>query len=153
MDNTIWSLVPPILAIIMVLVTRRVLLSLGVGIIASAFFIASFNFPESFSLIWESFRLVFVEDNALNTGNVYILLFVLMLGIMTAFVSMMGEIGRVSCRDREMIEMIGPRDWSSVVCSSDLCCYLLVLALLLQLFLLLVSISRNHFHLYGSHLD
>ncbi|MBU5465454.1 Na+/H+ antiporter NhaC family protein [Virgibacillus sp. MSJ-26] len=90
MDNTIWSLVPPILAIIMVLVTRRVLLSLGVGIIASAFFIASFNFPESFSLIWESFRLVFVEDNALNTGNVYILLFVLMLGIMTAFVSMMG---------------------------------------------------------------
>src|SRR5690625_7401591 len=89
MDNTIWSLVPPILAIIMVLVTRRVLLSLGVGIIASAFFIASFNFPESLSLIWESFKLVFVEDGALNTGYVYILLFVLMIGILTAFVCMM----------------------------------------------------------------
>ena len=90
MDNTIWSLVPPILAIIMVLVTRRVLLSLGVGIIASALFIASFNFTESFSLIWQSFKQVFVDDGALNTGNVYILLFVLMLGILTAFVSMMG---------------------------------------------------------------
>src|SRR5699024_8063527 len=89
-EGTIWSIVPPILAIIMVLVTRRVLVSLGVGIVASAFFIASFNFPESFSLIWESFKLVFVEDGALNTGNVYILLFVLMLGILTAFVSMMG---------------------------------------------------------------
>src|SRR5690625_7496565 len=86
MDNTIWSLVPPILAIIMVLVTRRVLLSLGVGIIASAFFIASFNFPESFSLIWESFNLVFVVYNALTSGIVYILLLVLILDMITALV-------------------------------------------------------------------
>lgn len=90
MVDTIWSLIPPILAIIMVLITRRVLISLGVGIIAAAFFIASFNFPESVSLIWQSFKLVFIEEGALNTGNVYILLFVLMLGILTAFVSIMG---------------------------------------------------------------
>src|SRR5699024_2152053 len=37
-----------------------------------------------------SFKLVFVEDGALNTWNVYILLFVLLLGILTSFVSMMG---------------------------------------------------------------
>ncbi|HLR75757.1 MAG TPA: Na+/H+ antiporter NhaC family protein [Virgibacillus sp.] len=90
MENTIWSIVPPILAIVMVLLTRRVLLSLGVGIIASAFFIASFHITDSLALIWESFKLVFVEDGALNTWNIYILLFVLMLGILTAFVSMMG---------------------------------------------------------------
>lgn len=90
MENTIWSLVPPILAIVMVLLTRRVLLSLGVGIIASAFFIASFQLTDSLLLVWESFKLVFVEDGAVNTWNVYILLFVLMLGIITAFVSMMG---------------------------------------------------------------
>ena len=90
MENTIWSLVPPLLAIIMVLLTKRVLVSLGVGIIAAAFFIASFNVVDSLALIWESFKGVFVEDGALNTWNVYILMFVLMLGILTAFVSMMG---------------------------------------------------------------
>src|SRR5690625_2557184 len=90
MDQTMWTLVPPVLAIIMVLLTRRVLISLGVGIIAAAFFVANFNFLESLSLVGESFKLVFVEEGALNTGNIYILLFVLMLGILTAFVSMMG---------------------------------------------------------------
>ncbi|MEC5424188.1 Na+/H+ antiporter NhaC family protein [Virgibacillus sp. C22-A2] len=90
MENTIWSLVPPILAIIMVLLTKRVLLSLGVGIVAAAFFIGSFNVMESLKLVWESFIGVFIDDGALNTWNVYILLFILMLGVLTAFVSMMG---------------------------------------------------------------
>lgn len=90
MDNTIWSLVPPLLAIIMVLLTKRVILSLGVGIIAAAFFTANFHLGESLLLVWEAFKGVFVEDGAVNTWNVYILLFVLMLGILTAFVSMMG---------------------------------------------------------------
>ena len=90
MVNTFWSLLPPILAIAMVLLTRRVLLSLGVGIVASAFFIASFNMSESLHFIWISFRDVFVEDAALNTGKVFLLLFILILGVLTAFVNMMG---------------------------------------------------------------
>ncbi|WP_404451412.1 Na+/H+ antiporter NhaC family protein [Virgibacillus necropolis] len=90
MEDTIWSLVPPLLAIIMVLLTKRVLLSLGVGIIAAALFIESFNVIGSFGLVWEAFKGVFVSDGALNQWNVFILLFVLMLGILTAFVSMMG---------------------------------------------------------------
>ncbi|WP_077324529.1 Na+/H+ antiporter NhaC family protein [Virgibacillus siamensis] len=90
MENTIWSIVPPLLAIIMVLITKRVLLSLGVGIVAAALFIASFNIFETLGLIWQSFKGIFVADGALNTWNVYILLFVLMLGIITAFISMMG---------------------------------------------------------------
>ncbi|TFJ91920.1 Na+/H+ antiporter NhaC family protein [Lentibacillus salicampi] len=90
MENTIWSLVPPLLAIIMVLVTKRVLLSLGVGIVAAAFFAANFNVPESLGLIWESFIGTFVAEGALNTYNVFILLFVLLLGVITAFVSIIG---------------------------------------------------------------
>lgn len=90
MDNTIWSIVPPMLAIIMVLLTKRVLVSLGIGIIASALFITRFNLFKSFGLAWEAFKGVFVEDGGVNTWNVYIMLFVLMLGILTAFVSMMG---------------------------------------------------------------
>ncbi|MFC4556788.1 Na+/H+ antiporter NhaC family protein [Virgibacillus kekensis] len=90
MENTIWSLVPPLLAIVMVLITKRVLLSLGIGIVAAALFAASFNMGGTLSLIWQSFKGTFVADGALNTWNVYILLFVLMLGIITAFISMMG---------------------------------------------------------------
>lgn len=90
MENTIWSLVPPLLAIIMVLLTKRVMLSLGIGIIAAAFFIESFNVLASLAAIWEAFKGVFVADGALNQWNVFILLFVLMLGVLTAFVSMMG---------------------------------------------------------------
>lgn len=90
MTETIWSLVPPILAIVMVLLTRRVILSLAVGIVAATFFIQSFHFMDSITSVWEAFFGVFVDDGALNTWNVYILLFVLILGILTAFMSMMG---------------------------------------------------------------
>ncbi|MDY0406840.1 hypothetical protein P5G51_017085 [Virgibacillus sp. 179-BFC.A HS] len=74
----------------MVLITKRVLLSLGVGIVAAALFTASFHLKASLLLILEAFKAVFIEDGGLNTWNIYILLFVLMLGILTAFVSMMG---------------------------------------------------------------
>lgn len=90
MENTIWSLLPPLLAIIMVLLTKRVLVSLGVGIVAAAFLMASFNITDTLLFIWQSFIGVFIEDGGLNTWNVYILLFILMLGVLTAFVSMMG---------------------------------------------------------------
>lgn len=90
MVQTFWSLIPPLLAIGMVLLTRRVLLSLGVGIVASALFVKSFHLTDSFSLIWSAFRSVFWEEGSVNTWNVFILLFVLMLGILTAFVGMMG---------------------------------------------------------------
>src|SRR5690625_5839907 len=89
MDNTIWSIVPPVLAIIMVLLTKRVLVSLGVGIIASALFITRFNLFKSWGLIWQAFTGVFVEDGGMNTWKVYIILFVLIIGVLTAFVSMM----------------------------------------------------------------
>src|SRR5690625_803412 len=74
----------------MVLLTRRVILSLAAGVVAAAFFIESFHFLGSLQSIWEAFKGVFVDEGALNTWNVYILLFVLILGILTAFMSMMG---------------------------------------------------------------
>lgn len=90
MTNSIWALIPPLITIAMVLLTKRVLLSLGVGIIATAFFTVSFHFTDAMRLIWEAFKGVFVEDGGVNTWNVYILLFVLLLGVLTSFVSMMG---------------------------------------------------------------
>lgn len=89
MENTIFSLLPPLLAIIMVLVTKRVLLSLGVGIISAALLVENFTLVKSVLLLWESFKTSF-WDEGLNTYNIYILLFILLLGIVTAFVSLSG---------------------------------------------------------------
>lgn len=90
MIESVWSIIPPILAIIMVLLTRKVLLSLGIGIITSALFIQNFNIKDSFLSVWNAFKSVFIEDGGLNTWNIYIIIFILFLGIITRFVAMMG---------------------------------------------------------------
>jgi Na+/H+ antiporter NhaC len=90
MENTIYSVLPPLLAILMVILTRRVLLSLGVGIIAAALFLASFSIGETASIIWDAASGIVVSDGALNTSSVYIILFLLLLGIITAFISISG---------------------------------------------------------------
>lgn len=89
MENTIFSLVPPLLAIIMVLVTKRVLLSLGAGILSAALLVENFNPVQSFLLLWDSFKVSF-WDGGLNVYNIYILAFILLLGVVTAFVSLSG---------------------------------------------------------------
>ncbi|MGM0845838.1 MAG: Na+/H+ antiporter NhaC family protein [Bacillota bacterium] len=90
MENTIYSLLPPLLAILMVILTRRVLLSLGVGIISAGLLLAEFSITQTISIIWESFKGIFVDGGELNTWNVYIILFLLILGVITAFVNISG---------------------------------------------------------------
>ncbi|WP_174728377.1 Na+/H+ antiporter NhaC family protein [Mesobacillus harenae] len=90
MENTIYSLLPPLLAIVMVVLTRRVLLSLGIGILTAALLLAQFNMGETLSILADSVKGVFVDEGALNTWNVYIILFLLLLGFITAFISISG---------------------------------------------------------------
>lgn len=90
MENTIFSLLPPFLAIIMVVVTRRVLLSLGAGIVAAAILLAEFNFGKTVSILGDAVKGVFIADGELNTYSLYIILFLLLLGIITAFISISG---------------------------------------------------------------
>lgn len=90
MENTIFSIIPPLLAILMVVLTRRVLLSLGAGIIAAALLIADFNIGETAMIVWNAVKGIFVSEGALNTSSVYIILFLLLLGIITAFISITG---------------------------------------------------------------
>lgn len=89
LESTIFSLLPPLLAIIMVLVTKRVLLSLGVGIVSASLLVEGFAPVDSLLLLWESFKVSF-WDEGLNTSNIYILLFILFLGIITALVGLSG---------------------------------------------------------------
>ncbi|MEI5907849.1 Na+/H+ antiporter NhaC family protein [Bacillus spongiae] len=90
MENTIYSLLPPLIAIIMVVLTKRVLLSLGTGIVSAALILSQFNIVETFTIIWDSFKGIFVDEGALNTWYVYIMLFLLILGMITAFINLSG---------------------------------------------------------------
>lgn len=99
MSGTIYSIIPPIIALLMVILTRRVLLSLGVGIVSAAFVLhgnilkndgVGAWLKEIVLTIWNSIKAVFVSDGALNTWNVYIILFLFLLGIITAFISISG---------------------------------------------------------------
>lgn len=85
MEGTIYSLIPPVLAILMVILTRRVLISLGVGILASALLLAGFHPIGTVERILQSFLAVFTD-----LWYVYILVFIIFLGIITAFISVSG---------------------------------------------------------------
>ncbi|MFD1863397.1 Na+/H+ antiporter NhaC family protein [Planococcus chinensis] len=89
MENTIFSILPPLVAIVMVLLTKRVLLSLGTGVVAAALILTSFAPVQAAREIFNSFAVTF-WDEGFNAYNVFILLFLLLLGVITAFVSLSG---------------------------------------------------------------
>ncbi|WP_067782212.1 Na+/H+ antiporter NhaC family protein [Actinomyces vulturis] len=84
------AIAPPLVAIILAIMTRRVLLSLGLGIVAAAFLINDFSPLGTIKDIWGAFFGIVYADGELNTGKIYILLFLLMLGIITALILMSG---------------------------------------------------------------
>lgn len=88
MEGTIFSILPPLLAIIMVLLTKRVILSLGVGIVSAAI-LTSLSPTGFIKDLFASFATTF-WDEGLNTYNIFIILFILLLGVITAFVSLSG---------------------------------------------------------------
>ncbi|MCM3440026.1 Na+/H+ antiporter NhaC family protein [Metabacillus halosaccharovorans] len=90
MAGTIFSIIPPIIAILMVILTRRVLLSLGVGIISAALLIEEFSITGTGMVILKAIQGVFYSDGEVNTWNVYIILFLLILGVVTALISISG---------------------------------------------------------------
>lgn len=90
MENTIYSLLPPLLAIVMVIVTRRVLLSLAVGIVVSSVLLANFSIGKTLAIVGDAAMNVIISDGALNTSSLYIILFLFILGVITAFISISG---------------------------------------------------------------
>ncbi|MCZ2260465.1 Na+/H+ antiporter NhaC family protein [Sporosarcina sp. G11-34] len=92
MDGTWISIIPPIIAIVLVLITRKVLVSLGSGIVAGALIYASFSPGQSIVTLWKSLTVSFWswDSSTINTDNINIMLFILLLGVITAFVSLSG---------------------------------------------------------------
>ncbi|MEN2465559.1 Na+/H+ antiporter NhaC family protein [Ornithinibacillus sp. JPR2-1] len=90
MEGTIYSLIPAIIMLVLVLLTRKVLLSLGVGIAVGALLIHDFYVWGSIKEIWGAFYGIFISDGALNTGGLQLIGFLLLLGMMTALLQASG---------------------------------------------------------------
>ena len=85
-DSTFWSLLPPIIAIALALITKEVYSSLFVGIVAGGLLYANFNFETTVVHIFNDGFIASVAD-AYNVG---ILIFLVVLGVL---VSMMNKAG------------------------------------------------------------
>lgn len=90
MEGTIASIIPPIIMLILVLLTKKVLPSLGIGILVGALLINNFNVIASIKEIWHAFSIIFYSEGSIETGNILLLSFLLLLGIMTAFLQASG---------------------------------------------------------------
>ncbi|HEY4536524.1 MAG TPA: Na+/H+ antiporter NhaC family protein [Enteractinococcus sp.] len=86
----ILTLLPPLLAIILVIATRKVLISLGAGIVAAGLVLADFNPLTMVVWVWDAIvRLVWVDD-AINWFTILIVAFLFQLGMITSLVMMSG---------------------------------------------------------------
>lgn len=84
------SLLPPLVALSLAIITRRVLVSLGVGIVLGAVLLNDYSFGSASGYLASTVSGVFVEDGGLNTWNMSIVGFLLLLGMMTALLTLSG---------------------------------------------------------------
>ena len=88
MYGTFWALVPPILAIVLALITKEAYSSLFVGVLVGAFFVANFSPVGALNTL--------VSDGepggmiAAVVGNAGIFIFLVLLGIIVALVNLSG---------------------------------------------------------------
>ncbi len=74
----------------MAIITRRVLLSLGVGIVLGAFLLTDYSVVNTTQYVYNTVSGVIIEDGGLNLGNASIIGFLLLLGMMTALLTLSG---------------------------------------------------------------
>ncbi|WPC72216.1 Na+/H+ antiporter NhaC family protein [Vibrio porteresiae] len=84
------SILPPVVALSLAILTRRVLLSLGVGILLGAFLLGDFQIGQSLLYVFNKVKDVFIADGGINTWNMSIVCFLLLLGMMTALLTLSG---------------------------------------------------------------
>lgn len=90
MYATFWSLVPPLVAIILALITKEVYSSLFVGIVVGGLFYSNFNLKQAYLTILTNETEGGLLSKLSSSGNVGIIIFLVILGIM---VSLMNKAG------------------------------------------------------------
>lgn len=84
MQATIWAILPPVIAIVLALITKEVYLSLFIGIIAGAFLLTGITHPI------DALNVTFDAMSSKIGDNVDILVFLVLLGIIVALISKSG---------------------------------------------------------------
>lgn len=90
MYATIWSLFPPLVAILLALITKEVYSSLFIGIFAGALFYDNFNVKEAYLTVFTDKTDGGMLSNLTSSWNVGIIIFLVILG---AMVSLMNKAG------------------------------------------------------------
>ncbi|MBS6395671.1 MAG: Na+/H+ antiporter NhaC family protein [Clostridiales bacterium] len=86
MYATFWSLVPPLVAIILALITKEVYSSLFVGIVTAALFCANFHVVEAYTTMFSDGFIASLADSS----NVGILIFLVILGTIVVLMNKAG---------------------------------------------------------------
>ncbi|MGF1690503.1 Na+/H+ antiporter NhaC family protein [Photobacterium kagoshimensis] len=89
-SNSSISLLPPLVALGLAILTRRVLLSLGMGVALGALLLTDFSFTHSASYIGTTVKGLFIDDGAINSWNMSIVAFLILLGMTTALLTLSG---------------------------------------------------------------
>ncbi|WP_018691586.1 Na+/H+ antiporter NhaC family protein [Algicola sagamiensis] len=84
------SLLPAVLSLGLAIITRKVLLSLGCGILVGSLMLNQYDPLLTIQYIGNLFKGLFWSEDGLNTGKVFILLFLLLLGMMTSLMMVSG---------------------------------------------------------------
>lgn len=90
-SNSAWSLLPPLLALALAVLTRKVILSLTIGIVVGAFLLNDNQILQTLIYIKDSvISLVYDYKDGIDFDSVNILLFLVLLGVLTAILSLSG---------------------------------------------------------------
>ena len=83
MSSTIWAVLPPVIAIVLALLTKEVYMSLLIGIFSGALLFTQFNFITSVNTTFQ------IMGDKIG-GNADILIFLVLLGILVALITKSG---------------------------------------------------------------
>ncbi len=89
MEPSILSVLPPVVTIGLAIATRRVLLSLSVGIVFGALMYTEWNVADSVELVYDAASGLVVAEGVV-AEEMYILAFIFLLGILTSLVYISG---------------------------------------------------------------
>ncbi|WP_371189276.1 Na+/H+ antiporter NhaC family protein [Thalassotalea maritima] len=89
-SHSMLSVLPALLALMLAIITRKVIIALGLGILLGALLLNNFDLLSSASYVASTVGGVFIEDGGINSWNMSIIAFLLLLGMITSLLSVSG---------------------------------------------------------------
>ncbi|MDC0609498.1 Na+/H+ antiporter NhaC family protein [Vibrio sp.] len=90
LSSSFVSVIPAVVALSMAIFTRKVLLSLGVGIVLGALLLTDYSLMKSAVYIKDQVVAIVIDDGSINSWNMSIVAFLILLGMMTAVLTLSG---------------------------------------------------------------